>query len=284
MNRLGYILHVLVRNNRFAYRVIKGKNPSRHVKIIGIIRCRNEELVLQDSLDYLSRMVDGVVLYDDASTDKTVEIARNHPMVLEVIRNKKWRQHQRAWEETANRKLLYDRARRGYNPDWFVYVDADERIEGDVREFLNSKESDGIDGIRVQLFDAYVTPSDKEDYTQGMQLLNFRKYFGNERRDILMIWRNLPNINYSLPKPDMREPHGLEDGKNVITKFYCQHYGKAISVQQWEDTCEYYATNFPMYAAKWEERRGKAVHDKSDFGTELMTWRQLKKHGGVKIG
>jgi hypothetical protein len=32
----------------------------------------------------------------------------------------------------------------------------------------------------------------------------------------------------------------------VGTGLYCQHYGKSLSVDHWEETCEYYMRHFPF--------------------------------------
>ena len=42
--------------------------------LIGMTRVRNEALVLQDALNYVGKQVDAIVAYDDASTDRTLEI------------------------------------------------------------------------------------------------------------------------------------------------------------------------------------------------------------------
>jgi len=46
--------------------------------LIGITRLRNEALILQDTLNYAGRHVDAIIAYDDASTDRTLEILRSH--------------------------------------------------------------------------------------------------------------------------------------------------------------------------------------------------------------
>jgi glycosyltransferase involved in cell wall biosynthesis len=241
--------------------------------LIGLVRERNEALILRDTLDHLARLVDGIVLYDDASDDDSVAIARTHPKVLGIIVNKKWR-NDRAKEETRNRSVLLEWARR-YKPEWFLYCDADERFEGDMRQFLLSPDSENVDGIRISLFDAYMTEDDQTPYRKG-EMYNLRQHFGPERRDILMIWRNRPAVHYG--GVDAREPRGVPESR-VVTRFYCQHYGKALSQEQWEETCEYYRQHFPAYSEKWAARRGKAIHTVSDFGNDLYDWNTVKQRG-----
>jgi hypothetical protein len=150
-------------------------------------------------------------------------------------------------------------------------MDADERIEFPW-DILSSVPAVGMKeiGYRLKLFDYYITPEDVElHYTQ-------RRYLGPEYRNILMIFRNLPTLDYS--SPDQREVHLRHPGK-VRNVGYVKHYGKAISLRQWNETCEYYGTYFPKYSAKWNARRGKAVHKVSSFGNKLITWDQKDEKG-----
>jgi hypothetical protein len=124
------------------------------------------------------------------------------------------------------------------------------------------------------LFDAYLTEDDHDPYTAGRTLLNFRRYFGPERRDILMLWKNDASVRFA--GLDAREP--IVNGA-ITTRFLCQHYGKSLSERHWEETCRYYSTYFPEpYGSKWEARIGKAIHRKSDFGRLLYTWDEVTKH------
>jgi glycosyltransferase involved in cell wall biosynthesis len=272
-NKKDYLFNVWLRQLPIFYKTYKNELTGKHPRIIGLIRERNEALILQDTLDHMSQFVDGVIVFDDASSDESVAIARKHPLVIEVIVNKQWRKN-RVWEETSNRKLLHDRAKK-YNPEWFFYFDADERFEGDIKNYLLNECPETISAIRISLFDAYITKDDKQPFTRGKKLLNFRKYFGPERRDILMIWRNGQGADFVIP--DAREPQGIDNSLKE-TKFYCQHYGKALSINHWEETCKYYIDHFPKYAEKWRARVGRAIHDKSDFGMKLYTWPQVKRN------
>jgi glycosyltransferase involved in cell wall biosynthesis len=276
--RLDFFVHVILRQLPFFYIEQKGKLGSvPQDSIIGLIRERNESLLLKDTLDHLSQFVDGIVVFDDDSTDDSVDIALRHPAVLRVIKNKKWNSKNRAWEETANRRKLHNTAKK-YTPKWFFYADADERFEGDIKQFLKNSCPDDVNAIRISLLDAYITNDDKKPFGKDEKLYNFRKYYGPERRDIIMIWRNIVGVEYKMR--DAREPQNIS-GKQ-ITEFHCQHYGKALSVDHWEQTCDYYMNFFPKYAEKWKARKGKAVHDKSDFGNPLYSW-EIAKTKSVKL-
>ena len=274
IEKAQYFQNVVMRQAPFYYRFLKTKKSDQGIKVIGLIRERNEALILQDTLDHIAQFVDGVIVYDDASTDNSVEVALRHPIVNEVIVNRKWRQSKRIWEETANRRLLHERGKR-YDPEWFFYFDADERFEGDIKNYLTNECPDEIQCIRISLLDAYLTKDDKQPYDGRAPLHNFRKYFGPEQRDILMLWRNVPKAVFQ--GLDARQPAGFTR-KETEVRFYCQHYGKSLSIEHWEQTCDYYASFFPKYAQKWLDRKGKAVHSKSDFGKPLYTWKDAKKH------
>jgi hypothetical protein len=250
--------------------------------LVGITRVRNESLILQDTLDYVGKQVDAIVAYDDASTDGTFDILRNHPKVALIIQNSCWESEivERLSAETRHRGLLLQVARSRLNFAWTLCFDADERLLGDVRGFTEGAASKACNGIRVQLFDAYMTPDDQEPFSPGKSLLGFRRFFGPERRDILMLWRNLPRVQYK--GLDAREPAGVDQ---VETRFHCQHYGKAISLEQWEETCDYYVKHFPFetYGKKWLARKGTAIHRQSDFSRPLFEWGDTLFNNAVVI-
>ncbi|HSD92171.1 MAG TPA: glycosyltransferase family 2 protein [Methyloceanibacter sp.] len=239
--------------------------------LVGLTRVRNEALLLPDTLDYLAPQVDAIVAYDDASTDDTVDILRRHPKVAFVVANQVWEEDMAARKlaEGRHRGLLLDMARAQLPHDWMLCFDPDERVSGDFRGFLEGLSEDACDAVRVQLFDAYMTPEDHAPYVSGQRLLDFRKFYGPEQRDILMLWRNRDGIGFT--EGDGRHPRGMT---NVKTALYCQHYGKALSVAQWEETCDYYIKHFPYdtYGKKWSERKGKGIHTESDFGRPLYPW------------
>ena len=248
----------------------KGLLGRKHF-LVGMTRVRNESLLLPDTLDYLGRHVDAILAYDDASTDATVEILRAHPKVALIVANQSWEEDiaARKLAEGRHRGLLLEMARAELPHDWMLCFDPDERVTGDLHGFVQGLGPDGCDAIRVKLFDAYMTPEDHAPYTSDRELLDFRRFYGPEQRDILMLWRNRPEIVFA--EGDGRTPRGMSQ---VRTDLYCQHYGKSLSVEHWEETCDYYIRHFPFdtYGRKWTERKGKGIHTESDFKRPLYEW------------
>jgi len=164
--------------------------------------------------------------------------------------------------------------------EWMLCFDADERITGDLRSFVSGSLAKGCDGVSVQLFDAYMTADDCAPYQPGQELLDFLRYYGPERRDILMLWRNRPEVFFA--EGHEREPGGIS---RLRTDLYCQHYGKSLSLEHWEETCDYYIKHFPFetYGRKWLARKGQAIHSQSDFMRPLYAWGEALFANAVKI-
>lgn len=250
------------------------------MKISGIIRARNESAIIKDTLDHFSQYCNhGIYVYDDASTDDTLDIVKAHTNVKGVIENKDWDLN-RTRAEYTTRQAILDLARND-NPDWVLYFDADERLDVDMKILDYYMRSPDVDAVFMRLFDAYITEDDLINCTlDGVDHpptipYNQRKWFGPEYRDIGMFFRVRPSLRYL--HDDQRIASFIG---NSISFGYVKHYGKAISIEQWESTCDYYIEHFPeSYKKKWKARKGKAIHDKSDFGRELIKWHEKDEKG-----
>lgn len=244
------------------------------MKIRGLLRCRNEELIIQETLDHFSQICDEIYVYDDCSTDKTLDIVKDHFKVKGYIVGEEW-DTDRERAEWQNRQAVYELAQENAEPeDWFIYFDADERI--DYKSFDKSVLDGQADYIVMDLFDFYITPEDEDKVYNG-DLISLRDKIGPEYREILMMFRQKTMPRWHLP--DQRIPTLQNPFSNGIKHGYVRHYGKCISKEHWNNTCDYYANHFPKYSEKWSARRGKAVHKESDFGRPLITWDEREEKG-----
>lgn len=238
--------------------------PGKLPIIRGLVKVRNEEAIIKDTLDRWAKFcTGGIYVYDDVSNDRTVEICRAHPAVKAVIVGDFW-DPDREKAEWWNRQMILTRAQQDSGPDdWFVYFDADEHPYN-FTDYELFERAD-VKAIAMRLYDIYITPEDVDlPYTD-------RNWIGPEFRTIVMFFRNSAHLSYN--KPDQRIVD-LEPGIQIPIHGDIKHYGKGFSVEQWEATCDYYIRFWPKYSEKWRKRKGKAVHEDmlSDFGNKLIRW------------
>ncbi|MGI8805081.1 MAG: glycosyltransferase family 2 protein [Thermoleophilaceae bacterium] len=128
------------------------------VRLIALIAARNELRFLPGCLANLAPHVDGIVALDDGSTDGTAECLAAHPKVLEVLRTPPDRA---AWDEVGNyRELVHAGLRHG--AEWFLVLDADERLERGFRaraeRVIRRGERRGMSGFALRLCDVWDSP------------------------------------------------------------------------------------------------------------------------------
>lgn len=235
---------------------------------VAITRVRNEEVILKSTLDRLSYHFDYVIAFDDCSTDGTRDVLNEHKLVKCVITSDKWesRSEVRKMLETTQRQDLYDYAmRKEEKIDWMLYFDGDEHFYFDDINW-------GFDcSYYFRLFDVYITTSDID------KPFIDREYVGCEYRDIPMLFRPNSKVRFYNRVPLGINPMRVMGGT-------IKHFGKGISVEHWEETCDYYINhlnermpNGEDISVKWKRRKGKAIHTLSDFGLPLIKWRDRYK-------
>jgi len=236
------------------------------MKIIGISRVRNESKIIKNTLDHVSNLLDSIYIYDDCSTDNTVQICEAHPKVKKVLKGSNWvktPEERRKAEGTLRQKVYLESIKE--KPDWIYCFDADEYAYFEDIDF-------SADAYKLKLFDYYITEEDKEkNYLE-------RQYLGREYREILMLFRFSPEIIFTQREPTLPLNYKIKCQGSV------KHYGKAISIEEWEETCNYYINHrggevFTNFTKKWKKRCGKAIHKLSDFDTELIQWEERYKKG-----
>lgn len=235
-----------------------------------ISRLRNEELLLPDFLNHIDKFGSEFYFFDDCSTDNSYEILKAHPKTKFIIRNNFHNTNQ-TFVQTVQRHLLLELAKKNTKNKWIMLIEPDERIEFDFNK-LEGYDQQDISGIYFKLFDSYMTMGDKRPYTQSRDLMQLRKYFGPEYREICFLF-NKNKAKFDIVMAACRQP---EISGETIINGLVKHYGKSLSVEQWEETADYYIRSVPMLAEKWKARKGKAIHKHSDFNRDLLTWNQIK--------
>lgn len=218
----------------------------------GITKVRNESHIIEETLKHFLQWCDEIIVLDDISTDNTVEICESIPNVR-VIKNTEYIQDRPLAELTLRKRLLAE-----VNTEWCIYFDADERIDWDFSDTDH-------DAVRMKLFDFHITPEDID------KKYSDREWVDPTPREIIMAFRTAKaSYNYR----DQREP--TIDG-SVLNAGCVRHYGKAISVEHWENKCDYYASWEEPYKTKWINRKGKAVKEdyRSDFGEPLVKYADI---------
>jgi len=238
------------------------------MRVVGITRIRNESGVIEHTLEHVSKFVDSIYVYDDCSTDNTIDICKSFAKVKGIFKSKSWSSipTDRMRLEGTQRQYIYEKC-LVEKPDWVYYFDADEFAFLDGVDLSDSS----IGGYRMRLFDFYITEQDKNDHFLS------RKYMGPEFRDILTLFR--PSIGIKFPT---RLPGGVIGG--IKNAGFIKHYGKSISVENWENKCNYYINHLfenqpgnSTISEKWRKRKGKAIHiDMSDYNRKLITWHDRK--------
>ena len=96
---------------------------SSRVRIVCMMRIKNEEQWIAQVLDAASRVADGIVILDDGSTDRTPEICRAHPGVVRYEY-----QSGKSLDEARDKDRLFLWTLEE-NPDWVLALDSDEVLE-----------------------------------------------------------------------------------------------------------------------------------------------------------
>ena len=111
-----------------------------------LLPARNAEQDLPGYLECVARFADTVVALDDGSTDRTAQLLGESPLVATVLQNPV-RHGYAGWDDAANRNRLLEEA-AGVDPDWILFLDADERIAPDDGEALRELvERDAVPGL-----------------------------------------------------------------------------------------------------------------------------------------
>jgi len=163
--------------------------------ISAVVLTKNEEKNLQECLESV-KWVDEIIVIDDNSTDKTVEIAKS--LKAKVF------SHPLNNNFAEQRNFGLERAKG----EWVLFVDADERVSPELaaeikKEIKNTK----VDGFYLKRQDFFGGRALKYGETANVRLLRLgRKGKGEWRREVHEVWE-IKGETEELKNPILHYPH-----------------------------------------------------------------------------
>jgi len=160
------------------------KNELKKIQLIGFLQIHNESKKgnLKRVLNHLSKFCDDIVIYDDGSTDNSYEIASK--FTKNIIRSV-----ENDFEKEIEHKQKLLKLALSLNPDWIVWLDADEVFDRDgelyaIRNLCKFGESKKIDGFSFQEFNLWRSLSEYRVDEKWHKLWQIR------------LWKNNGNIEF----------------------------------------------------------------------------------------
>jgi phosphatidyl-myo-inositol dimannoside synthase len=170
--------------NNFLWDVIAKKMINQYSqanRIIAILRIKNEIAIIDECLSRLSELVDEILVVDNDSSDGTQNIYLNYPKVKEVIRTEDF-------NEGRDKIILLEQAKKR-NPDWIIFLDADEIFEKNfTRKELEKYMTSGYDRISFRLCHFWLDRKRCRFFD--------KKYFLYSLQPLRCMWKNKEEVYF----------------------------------------------------------------------------------------
>lgn len=188
------------------------------MRIVATMIVRDEEDVIVETLEELSKHTTTIIVLDGGSTDGTVEKMRQFPHVklIEVKSGENW-------DQMGERELLLNAARDA-SADWVISVDADEIYHTDPIKAIHLAEKEGATLIRCQIPQFLFTEKELADGTLKVEddslPVQQRRLWYNTGWSDFMIWKMQPGLTYLGGKDGRvtRPPYFKADAKRIEAK------------------------------------------------------------------
>ncbi len=150
------------------------------MKIIALIPIKNEALTLKMCLESLRPVVDEYIIFDDNSSDESVDIARSYGAFV-LSNNIK---NEEIVDMSLRRQILLDEGRR-HSGTHFVWLDGDEAFSSNFSKAARKCISDLLPGQKISLFWATLWKSCNQYVVGGSVYASiFKDFIVCDRPDI----------------------------------------------------------------------------------------------------
>jgi GT2 family glycosyltransferase/tetratricopeptide (TPR) repeat protein len=160
----------------------------RPPKLVAMLMVKNEEKHLPNCLAHVSTYVDEIVVLDHESTDRTVDICRSFPKVVDIQT-----EHSPLHDGRFRNRLLQMALAR--KPDWVLTLDADEQFEDRICAALPALLNPADPNIKAYVFPVY-------HFWRGRESFRVDRLWGGQTRARLVKAEDgirFPNIPIHLP-------------------------------------------------------------------------------------
>ena len=178
-------------------------------KLIMSIVCKNEEDIIEQHIRFHKAMgVDGFIVLNNNSTDKTLSILeklKDEGLVYEIITTTTQTFEQNTWI-----KEMIGLARNKYRADWIINADADEFY---FSKSLNLKKSikKASDANVIKVESIFLFPDNRDDYLSCPYFVT-RPFYNFEVKllELDKIDKNLKSYNYDISTDGVKVIHRFE--------------------------------------------------------------------------
>lgn len=202
--------------------------------ITGIILTKNSELTIEESLLSIINIVDEMIVVDDLSSDKTIEIIKNIDRNIKIISHK--------LNRFDNQRNLAISAAQN---KWILMIDSDEIISKELSESIkDTKEEKEIDAYWVIRENIIIDKNANEKYTNRPILFkNTLKFSYPVHETILIDKKRIKKLNGHLKHKNWKSfKHNL-DKINL--------YSELMAIRWIEEKRDYGKINTLLLALIW---------------------------------
>ena len=203
--------------------------------LVAAMRIKNEAWILNFTLSCLSDFCDAIVIVDDGSTDRTIEILKDYPKVIQVHQNCPISEAD--MDEPRDWNRLTKMAKNN-GASWILFLDADEMISKkfvpEIKNFINQSTFDVVRFPKITAwFDYYIYRSDIQRFNHPASNVlnpilvraNDKLKWGNNRGGIFkMLIKRILRGEKRFPNYGRVYPYGVKKNALEADKFPSMHY------------------------------------------------------------
>lgn len=180
------------------------------MKLVAILRIKNAISTVEECLGRLSSLVDEIIVLDNGSTDGTSEVYKKFSKIKEIL-------HTEGFHEGRDKIMLLDAA-KARNPDWILWLDADEIFERNMtREVLDGYMRSGHPIYGFRMYNFWLNRKVwRFDNRWFRYTLNIQRH----------MWKNLPGTYFANKRFHNGPIAGIPE-RVKVSPYRLKHYGYA---------------------------------------------------------